>query len=165
MNVLDLQKVAIADIKQLPSIPGVYFVVNQHGETLYVGQSVNIKYRWHGSHHRHVDIAKEEAGVFVAWVACNKDELVEKERYFIETLKPSLNGVNHGGPRPRSGRPPGPHPGAAHRKGRLITLSDTEYEQAKILGMGNASAGIRYAIDVALTAYNDMVSGGGTPSA
>lgn len=64
---------------------------------------------------------------------------------------------NHGGPRPGAGRKPGPHPGAAHRKGRLITLSDTEYEQAKFIGMGNASAGIRYAIDVAVTAYNNAL--------
>ena len=54
--------------------------------------------------------------------------------------------TNHGGPRPRSGRPRGPHPEAAHRQGRLILLSDAEYAQARAWGDGNASAGVRAAL-------------------
>ena len=55
----------------------------------------------------------------------------------------------HGGPRPRSGRPPGPHPGAAHRTRRMLLLNDGEYQQARDLGEGNASAGVRLALALA----------------
>ena len=51
-----------------------------------------------------------------------------------------------GGYRPNSGRPPGPHPGAAHRTRRMILLSDEEHRQAKALGEGNISAGVRLAL-------------------
>lgn len=57
-----------------------------------------------------------------------------------------MSNNNHGGPRPRSGRPRGPHPEAAHRQGRLILLSDAEYAQARAWGDGNASAGVRAAL-------------------
>lgn len=55
----------------------------------------------------------------------------------------------HGGPRPRSGRPPGPHPGAAHRTRRMIMLNDEELDQARMLGGGNISAGVRLALTLA----------------
>lgn len=53
---------------------------------------------------------------------------------------------NRGGARPGAGRPPGPHPGAAHRMRRMILLSDEEYQQARTLGSGNISAGVRLAL-------------------
>ena len=56
----------------------------------------------------------------------------------------------HGGPRPGAGRKPGvPLPWAAHRTRRMIMLSDTEWDQARMLGEGKASAGVRKAIAVA----------------
>ena len=55
----------------------------------------------------------------------------------------------HGVPRARSGRPPGPHPDAAHRVRRMILLSDEEHRQAKALGEGNISAGVRLALALA----------------
>ncbi len=56
---------------------------------------------------------------------------------------------NHGGSRPGSGRPPGPHPNAAHRPRRMLLLNDAEYAQARALGEGNASAGVRLALALA----------------
>ena len=59
---------------------------------------------------------------------------------------------NHGGPRPGAGRKPGvPLAGAAHRTRRMVMLSDAEWAQARTLGEGKASAGVRRAI-AALTA-------------
>ena len=148
MNVLDLPKVSIKDTNQLPSISAVYFVVSQKGETLYVGQSVNIKHRWQGTHHRHLDITKHEADVYVAWMEVDKDDLLATEQHFIETLNPPLNGVNWGGPRTGSGRKPGvPWAGAAHRTRRIIMLNDEELEMAKKIGDGNISKGVRRALD------------------
>ena len=63
----------------------------------------------------------------------------------------------HGGPRPGAGRPPGPHPGAAHRTRRMLLLNDGEYQQARDLGDGNASAGVR----IALTLANRRPQGAG----
>lgn len=59
----------------------------------------------------------------------------------------------HGGPRHRSGRPPGPHPGAAHRTRRMIMLNDEELAQARTLGDGNISAGVRMALILAKRHY------------
>ena len=54
---------------------------------------------------------------------------------------------NHGGPRPGAGRKQGvPLAGAAHRTRRIILLSDGEYQHARELGAGNASAGVRRAL-------------------
>lgn len=55
----------------------------------------------------------------------------------------------HGGPRPGAGRPPGPHPDAAHRVRRMIMLNDAELDQARTLGDGNISAGVRLALALA----------------
>jgi len=56
----------------------------------------------------------------------------------------------HGGPRRGAGRPVGSiDPAAAHRKRRMVLLSDTEYAQAKALGAGNVSAGLREALRLA----------------
>lgn len=53
--------------------------------------------------------------------------------------------TNHGGPRPGAGRKPDPN--AAHRKLRPILLNDEELERAKVIGDGNASLGVRRALD------------------
>lgn len=58
----------------------------------------------------------------------------------------------HGGPRPGAGRPPGPNPQAAHRTRRMVMLSDAEWEQARRLGDGTASAGVRRALALAMAA-------------
>ena len=81
-------------------------------------------------------------------------------------MKTSKN--NHGGPRQGAGRPPGPHPGAAHRPRRMLLLNDAEYAQARALGEGNASAGVRLALALADGRpqgegenVNDLIMGGG----
>lgn len=58
---------------------------------------------------------------------------------------------NQGGHRPGAGRKPGPDPNAAHRVRRMIMLSEEEYRQAKMIGDGNISAGVRRAIIMANT--------------
>ena len=57
----------------------------------------------------------------------------------------------HGGPRAGAERKPGvPLAGAANRTRRIILLSDSEYRTARSLGGGNASAGVRRALDTAV---------------
>lgn len=53
-----------------------------------------------------------------------------------------------GGARPGAGRKPGPDPNAEHRTRRMIMLNDNEVNQARALGQGNISAGVRLAIEL-----------------
>ena len=54
-----------------------------------------------------------------------------------------------GGARPGAGRKPGPDPNAEHRTRRMIMLNDNEVNQARALGQGNISAGVRLALALA----------------
>ena len=54
--------------------------------------------------------------------------------------------MSRGGARPGAGRKPGPDPNAEHRTRRMIMLNDDEVQQARMLGEGNISAGVRMAI-------------------
>ncbi len=54
-----------------------------------------------------------------------------------------------GGARPGAGRKPGPDPNAEHRTRRMIMLNDEELAQARTLGDGNISAGVRLALALA----------------
>lgn len=56
---------------------------------------------------------------------------------------------NRGGARPGAGRKPGPDPNAEHRTRRMIMLNDNEVNQARALGQGNISAGVRLALALA----------------
>jgi deoxyxylulose-5-phosphate synthase len=57
----------------------------------------------------------------------------------------------HGGTRPGAGRPVGSlnKKAAARRKRRIVVLNDDEHAQAKTLGGGNISAGLREALRLA----------------
>lgn len=59
-----------------------------------------------------------------------------------------MNSGGWGGPRKGAGRRVGWVPGVhgERRVRRLVMLSDAEYQQARDLGEGNASAGIRRAL-------------------
>ena len=106
MNVSELPKVSVVDIKQLPETPCVYFVLSPEGETLYVGSTVNLRNRWfYGRHHRMVQAEQEKASI--AWISTDKDVLLEQEDHFIKSLSPPWNGLNHGGQRTNAGRKTG----------------------------------------------------------
>ncbi len=74
-----------------------------------------------------------------------------------------------GGARPGAGRKPGPDPNAEHRTRRMIMLNDAELDQARTLGGGNISAGVRLALTLANRrpqgagedVHHFIVSGGG----
>lgn len=74
-----------------------------------------------------------------------------------------------GGARPGAGRKPGPDPNAEHRTRRMIMLNDAELDQARTLGDGNISAGVRLALTLANRrpqgagedVHHFIVSGGG----
>ena len=55
--------------------------------------------------------------------------------------------TTHGGIRPGAGRKTGSTKPATRRSGIFVRLSEAELEQAKAIGEGNASAGVRKALD------------------
>lgn len=137
MNLLELPKVNVMDTRQLPAIPGVYFVLNQQGAPLYIGASVNIKKRWFFDRHQHIDLAKKE-NASIAWIGFDIEILAEREKYYIQELNPPLN--------KKSGKPPGFQNGVERAK-RMVLLNDEEVEMAKNLGGGNISRGVRNALE------------------
>ena len=55
--------------------------------------------------------------------------------------------TTHGGTRPGAGRKAGSTKTATRRAGIFVRLSEAELEQARAIGEGNASAGVRKALD------------------
>lgn len=88
---LDLPQIAIENRKELPPIPGVYFVI--HGsKVIYIGESGNLYLRWK-NHHRIKYILSEYPGSTLAWLPTGTKEIArEIEQNLIADLKPPLNG-------------------------------------------------------------------------
>jgi hypothetical protein len=62
----------------------------------------------------------------------------------------------HGGIRPGAGRKTGSTKPTARRIGIFVRLSEDELEQARAIGEGNASAGVRKALDGYCTERADL---------
>lgn len=86
------------DPLSLPSIPyptkaglplkcGVYFAFSEAKELLYIGQSTNLKQRWHNHHLRNRGIT------LISWMEVEKERLNEVEALLIERYRPPLNEV------------------------------------------------------------------------
>ena len=87
--------IAFADRKLLPTTPGIYVVADQSDFVWYVGQATNLQSRWIGrSHHRYPQLIRtnKKLGHRIYWHPFLANQLDEKERYFIDLLRPELNG-------------------------------------------------------------------------
>lgn len=85
-----LPSVRIADRKQLPKSPGIYFAVNANNEVLYIGKAVNLHKRWH-RHHRYIELCSIE-DIRLCWIETAEiDALEEAEETLIERFSPLLN--------------------------------------------------------------------------
>lgn len=62
--------------------------------------------------------------------------------------------MTHGGPREGAGRKPGYRKPDARRQGVYVRLSEEELAAAKRLGFGNASEGVRRALQEATNEAN-----------
>ncbi len=79
---------------KLPSISGIYVVVDFTAHVWYVGQAVNLNQRWNGrGHHRYAQLSRSNGkrNFSIFWLPCAPRELDKTERYYINLLKPSLN--------------------------------------------------------------------------
>jgi excisionase family DNA binding protein len=102
---LTLPYVAMSEIPYLPKRAGIYFIIEEGGVVVYIGQSLNIRLRWAGHH-----IADElcppmdlEAArrIHIAWLIVeDNSQLNDLERAFIWRLRPRLNQKYNGDPKP-----------------------------------------------------------------
>lgn len=81
---------------KLPEIAAIYFCLDSKGQVLYIGQSINLKYRWSiGSHDKRADCA-ELGAVKLAWLeivdgANKRSDLYALEAKMIAQFNPVLN--------------------------------------------------------------------------
>lgn len=80
----------LRNLKKIPvlSFPGIYFLLNNDDEVVYVGQSMDI-YARIKSHTR--DSEKNKLFTHFKAICCPIDELNKWEQYFITQLNPKLN--------------------------------------------------------------------------
>lgn len=91
----DWSSIAFTQRDCLPSSSGIYVVVDANDCVWYVGQAANIKARWAGkTHHRYPQLIRsnKKRSYRIYWQEFSVDLLTEKEKYYIELLKPELNG-------------------------------------------------------------------------
>lgn len=78
----------------LPSISGIYVVVDYNDNVWYVGQAVNLNSRWIGrGHHRYAQLSRSNGKrIFsIFWKPFAPHELDRMEQYYINLFQPSLN--------------------------------------------------------------------------
>ncbi|MCG6135125.1 MAG: GIY-YIG nuclease family protein [Nostoc sp. LLA-1] len=91
----DWSSIAFTQRRCLPSCSGIYVVVDASDCVWYVGQAANIKARWAGkTHHRYPQLIRsnKKRSYRIYWLELSIDLLTQKEKYYIELLKPELNG-------------------------------------------------------------------------
>lgn len=76
----------------LPDSSGVYIVVSDEQEVLYVGRSVNLRVRW--ATHMRWQWIKNLTGVRIYWDAMPCADIESGEDFYIASLKPSWNGTS-----------------------------------------------------------------------
>lgn len=78
----------------LPSISGIYVVVDFTDHVWYVGKAINLNSRWNGrGHHRYAQLSRSNGkrNFNIYWKPCATRELDQTERYYINLFQPSLN--------------------------------------------------------------------------
>lgn len=83
------------NIRKLPKIPGIYFVLNNDKELLYIGTTCNLKRRWK-SHHLKKDLIDNKWYLVIKFYITKPfDTFEQEESFLIALLRPPLNkGIN-----------------------------------------------------------------------
>ena len=93
MNILSgLPFVLFSEIKTLPHVSAVYFVVSTEGKILYVGQTINLKKRWESRNKWEMLIFSEKKCDKVYYKKTKPKDLLSEEENLISDLNPELNG-------------------------------------------------------------------------
>jgi hypothetical protein len=80
--------------QHLPSISGIYAVIDSSGFIWYVGQATDLKNRWSGrSHHRYAQFIRshQKNHYKIYWKSIENVYLDEQERLYINLFQPELN--------------------------------------------------------------------------
>ena len=89
VDIASLPSVALADRKQLPETPSIYFAIDIGGNVQYIGRSVNPRQRW-ATHHRAKQL-ESRTGIRIAYLSCDADLLPLIEDALIDWFNPLLN--------------------------------------------------------------------------
>ncbi|MGK7946932.1 MAG: GIY-YIG nuclease family protein [Microcystaceae cyanobacterium] len=83
----------ITQLNQLPTVCGIYKIVNAQGIVIYVGQSKNIYKRWKNGHHILGEIIAKYGieGIYIEWVEVPEWLLNRAENTAVTFYKPELN--------------------------------------------------------------------------
>jgi len=91
IDVNSLPSVPLPEWRTLPKEPGIYLVLADNGDVMYVCKAQDLSARWK-SHHRTPDLKNVEHRV--AWLAAEKDNLEVLEKQCIADFAPPLNGAS-----------------------------------------------------------------------
>lgn len=89
------RSVAFTQRQLLPTYSGIYVVADASHFVWYVGQANNLQSRWQGrAHHRYAQLIRTNKRLAhrIFWQPFPSSELDTQERFFIEQLRPELNG-------------------------------------------------------------------------
>jgi len=96
----ELPSLPLAQRSELPSVPGIYFVLGEDNEILYIGQSISLWRRWSGAKHEKLSGLQSLGNVRLAWIELESvADLEEAEKVLIGHFSPRLNGSRGRGKR------------------------------------------------------------------
>lgn len=76
----------------LPKCPGIYFVITEEEEIVYIGRSTNINRRWLSKNHHLYNDLLQIPGLRISWLEVNNANLLPRiEAALIQGFKPRLN--------------------------------------------------------------------------
>ncbi len=86
-------KYSLRNRSSLPDQSGIYFVIDNQNQILYIGQAKSLRSRWTGkSHHRYKQFARKGLDkIFLCYIEASASELDTLEKNYINQFKPPLN--------------------------------------------------------------------------
>lgn len=97
---LFLPCVGLAQIDELPPVPGIYFAVENDDEVVYIGQSYNIRARWVNGHHRMRELS-QMGSITIHYVESDGRSLFAQEADYIRRFCPKMNSATRYKPLPQ----------------------------------------------------------------
>ncbi|MEL6788658.1 MAG: GIY-YIG nuclease family protein [Cyanobacteria bacterium J06607_15] len=90
-----MNKIQINNLQELPKICGIYKVVDDNNNVLYVGQAKDIYQRWNKGHHTMGKILNKcGTNAYIVWVKIPEWLLNRAENAAISFYQPILNQKN-----------------------------------------------------------------------
>jgi hypothetical protein len=91
MEIQPLPYIPFGYWEHLPATSAVYFAFAETGEVLYIGSTLDLRYRWERLQHHHLFDLQEAGCVSLAWAMMPGDALLLAESVMIHVFRPRLN--------------------------------------------------------------------------